>query len=67
MIRARVNGEEQELPDGITLRAVVERFGFHPEAVAVAVDGHVVRRAQLAERVLAGGEQVEIIRAVGGG
>jgi sulfur carrier protein len=67
VIRVRVNGEERELTPGTDLRSLVLALGFHPEAVAVALNGDVVRRARLAEVTLAGGEVVEIIRAVGGG
>lgn len=66
-MRVRVNGEEREIPAAVTLRALVESLGFRPEAVAVAVGGQVVPRARLAERPVAEGDTVEIIRAVGGG
>lgn len=66
-VPVRVNGEERRVGAGTSLRALVEALGFHPEAVAVAMNGDVVRRARLAETAVRGGEVVEIIRAVGGG
>lgn len=62
-----MNGDEQEVPEGITLRGLVERLGANPLAVAVAVNGVVVPRAQHAETPVAPGDRVEMIRAVGGG
>lgn len=67
MITLRVNGEAREVPPDTTLAALVERLGFRPEAVAVAVNGQVVPRRTLGERPAAAGDVVEIIRAVGGG
>lgn len=64
---ASVNGEDQELPEGITLRGLVERLGANPLAVAVAVNGSVVPRAQHLEARVSQGDRVEVIRAVGGG
>jgi len=37
------------------------------ESVAVAVNGTVVPRSLLGERVLEAGDSVEVVRAVGGG
>ena len=67
VVRVKVNGEAREVEGTTTVRALVERLGFRPEAVAVAVGGEVVPRARLAERVVGDGDVVEIIRAVGGG
>lgn len=66
-MRAWVNGEAMELPEGTTLRALVEQVGARPDAVAVARNGEVVPRARLATVPVAEGDKVEIIRAVGGG
>lgn len=67
MITVRINGEAHELPEALDLRTLVLRLGWRPEAVAVAVNGEVVPRARLAERSVAPGDRVEVVRAVGGG
>lgn len=66
-MRAWVNGEVHELPEALTLRALVERVGARPDAVAVARNGEVVPRGRLAAEAVAEGDRIEIIRAVGGG
>ena len=66
-MKATVNGEAREVAEGTTLRALVESLGLHPGAVAVAVNGEVVPRAEHTHRTVAAGDRVEVIRAVGGG
>lgn len=62
-----VNGEPRAVAAGISLRALLVESGVRIEAVAVAVNGEVVPRARQPDRMLADGDRVEIIRAVGGG
>ena len=66
-IRIAVNGEERAVPAGCTAAALLELLCVEPRTVAVAVAGVVVPRAELADRRLAEGDRVEIVRAVGGG
>ena len=68
MTRLHVNGEETE----ITVSTVAERLvarGIDPPArfLAVAINGTVVRRAEWAERPLAPGDRIEIVRPLQGG
>lgn len=63
----RLNGCPHRLLRGMTLRQLVESVGCDPEAVAVEVNGVIVRRAKLAETAVAGGDVVEIVRFVQGG
>lgn len=63
----RVNGEEREFADGLSLAAVLEELGATRPGVAVAVDGVVVRRGDW-ETVLPGdGASLDVLTAVQGG
>ena len=62
-----VNGEFQEVPDGITIRALVEALGLGDGPVAVERNGDVVPRKEHPATVLAAGDRVEIVHFVGGG
>lgn len=66
-MRLRVNGEEQDLDEGLTLGALLGRLGVRTDAVAVALNLEVVPRSKLPDIVLREGDRVEIVRAVGGG
>jgi sulfur carrier protein len=63
-----LNGRPTELPDDATLIEAIDAAGESDRrGVAVAVGGEVVPRAQWAERELAEGEEIEVVRAVQGG
>jgi sulfur carrier protein len=63
----RLNGKERELPEGATVKALLEELGSDRPGVAVAVDGKVVPRSEHADAPLHAGAVIEVIRAVGGG
>ena len=62
-----LNGQERELPDGVTVARLLEQFSLPQTGTAVAVDGEVVPRAKHAETVLPDGAVVEVLTAVQGG
>ena len=62
-----VNGESREVPSGTTIRALVELLGLSGGPVAVERNLEVVPRAEHAQVVLEGGDQIEIVHFVGGG
>lgn len=65
----RLNGEPTEVPDDLTVLALLLHLGRDPAAstLAVAHNLHVVPRAEHADRKLAEGDRVDIVTAVGGG
>jgi sulfur carrier protein len=62
-----VNGEPHDVPDGTTVRALVERLGLTEGPVAVERNREVVPRAAHATTSLAEGDLLEIVHFVGGG
>ena len=62
-----LSGQERTAPRGASLQGVVALVVPAGRPVAVEVDGQVVPRSALADRVLAGGERIEIVTFVGGG
>ena len=66
-MRATVNGESVELPDGLTVAGLLLHLGVRGERVAVERNGEVVRRARHAEEQLAPGDVLEVVSFVGGG
>lgn len=67
MIRIVINGREQQFAEPPTIASLLEGLGVRPDGVAVAVDRQVVPRSRHAEQVLRDGQEVEVLRAVGGG
>jgi sulfur carrier protein len=62
-----VNGEERELPDGLTVAGLLVTLSVRAERLAVEVNTEVVRKARHAEHHLVAGDRVEIVTFVGGG
>jgi len=66
-MRATVNGDAMDLPDGLTISALLEHLRIRPERVTVERNGAVIRKARHAEERLSSGDVVEIVTFVGGG
>jgi sulfur carrier protein len=62
-----VNGEKRDVPDGLTVRGLVEHLGLTEGPVAVERNRDVVPRAAHATTLLAAGDVIEIVHFVGGG
>ena len=63
----RLNGEPYELPESITVRGLLERLGIDPRVVAVEHNLTIVKRQRQDDVVIREGDEVEIVRFVGGG
>lgn len=66
----RVNGENHEydddaLPD--TVAALISELGLDPSMLVAEVNGEIVGRADFSSRGLCPGDEVELVRFVGGG
>lgn len=62
-----VNGDEHELPEGLSVAELVERIDLAGERIALEVNREVVPRSEYTSTTLADGDRVEIVRAIGGG
>ncbi len=66
-MRLTVNGETRDVPDGVTVEALLQHLELERGPVAVEVNREIVPRAEHRARSLAGGDVVEIVHLVGGG
>jgi sulfur carrier protein len=66
-IKIVVNGAPHQVPPAHTLLDLVTALALPDQALALAVNRNVVRRQDWAQQVLASGDQVDIVRAIGGG
>jgi sulfur carrier protein len=62
-----LNGEAQSVPDGLTVRALLEHLGLTEGPVAVELNRAVVPRAEHAARGVSDGDVIEVVHLVGGG
>ncbi len=66
-MKLTVNGQEQEVPDGLSVRALVEHLGLTDGPVAVERNREVVPRAEHESTELHADDVLEIVHFVGGG
>ena len=67
MIQVIVNGAAQRLEAPINVAALLERLAMAGKKVAVERNGEIVPKSAHAATVIADGDQLEIVVAVGGG
>ena len=67
MISLTINGKERELDGPTNLVDYIESLNVNLKSIAVAHNGTVLRREELGSVTLSQGDQVDIVRAVGGG
>jgi sulfur carrier protein len=68
-VRVIVNGHSTEVDESATVADLVTAVRGHDDrkGVAVAINGEVVARSEWDSRQLDSSDQVEVLRAVGGG
>ena len=62
-----LNGESVDSREAKTIAELIDRYQFSPQSILVEHNGLVVHRHEWAERPLAEGDRVELIRVVAGG
>ena len=62
-----LNGVQHQVAPGTTLADLIEALSLSNQAVALAVNRNVVPRQQWRERGMQPGDQVDVVRAIGGG
>jgi sulfur carrier protein len=62
----KVNGQEREVREGMTVRQLIEEHKLSPSKVAVELNRRLVRSEKY-DAPLSAGDEVEIVTFVGGG
>ncbi len=66
-MRLSINGETKDFANSINLSKLLEILQVQVNGVAVAINMEIVARNQYDETILNDGDEIEIVRAVGGG
>jgi sulfur carrier protein len=67
VISVNINGETRQLPDSLTIAALLDEMGLTGKRVALERNGDIVPRSTFSNQQLADGDRIEIVVAVGGG
>ena len=62
-----LNGANHAIPPACTIAQLLAEAGFGERRVAVEVNGEIVPRSRHGECLLAAGDSIEIVHALGGG
>jgi len=62
-----INGKTEQLPEGINAAQLIEQLGLTNERLAMEVNREIVPRSSFEAHILAAGDRIEIVRAIGGG
>lgn len=66
-IELSVNNETESLADKTLLSDALQQWGYGESKIAVAINGEFVPRSTYTERELLNGDQIDIVKPVGGG
>ena len=67
VIKIRVNGEDLEVNESMTLKQLLDQFNIVPEQVAVEHNETVLKRTEFSAIELRANDKIEIIHFMGGG
>jgi len=66
-MRIRVNGDMREIPDGLSVAALLEHLGMARDRVAIERNLDILPRANWQATVVEPNDSFEIVHFVGGG
>jgi sulfur carrier protein len=66
-VKISVNGERVDAREAKTVAQLIDRYQLPPQSILVEHNGLAVHRHEWAERSLAEGDRVELIRVAAGG
>lgn len=66
-IELSVNNERKALASNTLLSDALQQWGYGDSKIAVAINGEFVPRSTYSERELLNGDQIDIVKPVGGG
>ncbi len=66
-MRVTVNGEPQDLNEGLTVSQLVEQLRLNGRRIAVEINRDILARDEYAVRALRTGDEIEIVHFIGGG
>ena len=66
-MKVKINGDPQEIPDGLNVVALIEHLGMAGNRVAIERNLDILPRSQWAETQIQPNDTFEIVHFVGGG
>ena len=67
VMKIKINGEEKQIADGLSINALLESLQIRPGRVVVERNRDIVQRDSFGATLLVEGDALEIVHFVGGG
>jgi len=69
MEKLKINGNEKQFPSGLpgTLAELLEQLSINQATIVAEIDGNIIERGNFDQTPLSNGQNIELIRFVGGG
>ena len=67
MISIIVNGDKLKVEESSTIEILLGLLNITPARLAIEINGEVIPRSEMLEKVLQDGDVLEIVKAIGGG
>ena len=65
--KIQLNGDPYEINDGTNLNELLNKLKIQKNKVAIEVNGEIVEKSKYPNLILNKGDQVEIVKFIGGG
>jgi sulfur carrier protein len=65
-MQVKLNGENREIPDGVTVADLLASLGVKPQRVAVEINETVITKDRYQAQRIGPGDSVEIVAFMGG-
>jgi sulfur carrier protein len=66
-VEVRINGKDREIPDGLTVRGLLEHLELEPSLVVVERNREILSRDEYSRVRVGPGDLLELVHFVGGG
>ena len=66
-IQVRLNGKDQQIEEGHSVRSLLESLDLHPGMVVVELNREILARDSYDEQTISDGDALELVHFVGGG
>lgn len=67
-LEVKINGKFESIAqEGLSVARYLEQKNIHPQTVAVEVNMCVIDKSKYAEHIIQAGDEIEIVKFVGGG
>ncbi len=66
-IRVHLNGEDRDVPAGVSVRGLLESLDIEPEIVVVERNREILSRGRYDDVAVLEGDTLEVVHFVGGG